>query len=306
MKRKKIFLLLSPLLVAAIFIFTPKLSYSSHCHELLKEINVPSESGKNTIVNSFSGNITVSSWESNEVSMKVFGNIDVKDRISLEATDLNSGVKLDCKESGPVICSDDNDANYNLNIELIVPKDQNVSIKTGSGNLVAQNINGKIKLTTGGGNIEAKEISDNIYAITGGGNIKVDNDKGDINLITGGGNITVIDFKGAVTALTEGGNIDLKGSNAAVNASTAGGNITLDYFGSNYGVILNSESGDINLDLPSDFKADLNLLTEDGRISSELAKEKNKNFLVTPFNGGGKKLYCLTATGNIKLNIKRS
>jgi hypothetical protein len=30
---------------------------------------------------------------------------------------------------------------------------------------------------------------------------------------------------------------------------TAGGNIILDYYGSNYGVILNSESGNINLDL---------------------------------------------------------
>jgi hypothetical protein len=55
-----------------------------------------------------------------------------------------------------------------------------------------------------------------------------------------------------------------------------------------------------------DFKADLNLLTENGKISSELTKEKNKNFLVTPLNDGGKKLYCLTATGNIILNIKRS
>jgi hypothetical protein len=305
MKRKNFFLLLSPLFIFVLF-FSANIFYSKLCHELLKDVTVHESNGINTVVNSFTGNITVSSWDNPDVSMKVYGNPEAKDKIEVEASELNSGVKLDCREKPSMGSGIQDELNYDLNIELFVPKNQNVSIKTGSGNLTAENINGKVKLTTGGGNINAMEISDNVYGITGGGNIKIDNSHGDINVITGGGNIVVIDFKGAVTALTEGGNIDMKGSNAAVNASTTGGNVTLDYYGSNYGVILNSESGNINLELPADFKADLNLLTEDGKISSELAKEKNKNFLMTPLNGGGKKLYCLTVTGNIILNIKKS
>src|SRR5437899_1189963 len=163
MKRKNYFQSLS-LVLLFVFIFGPALTFSKCSHELLSEALLSVENGKNVAVSSFSGNMHVLSWDRNEVSMKVYGSEDLKGKVNIGISDMNEGVKLECK----VINPDEND-NYNLDIEIIVPKEQNVSLKTPTGNLTAQNINGKLKLNTGGGNIEVKEIFDNIFAVTGGG-----------------------------------------------------------------------------------------------------------------------------------------
>ena len=306
MKRTKIFTAFCTLVIFCILL-APVRSYSN-CTSLLKEVNVTTDGAKNIVLNSFTGNFTVTGSDieadNNAVSMKIYGDNDDMDRFNVETGNNGSTLLMDCKKTNLVKDDDYSDPRFNIVVSL--PKKSDLSIKTGSGNVTVKNIDGKLRMYSAGGNLEVSGVSENVYAVTGGGNVTTEKVDGSINIITGGGNINVFDFKSTVIALTDGGNIFLKGSNAAVNVSTGGGNIDLDYTGKNYGMVLNSTAGNINLNVPKDFGAELNLLAQNGKISGDVEVQKNKNFLQKSLNGGGKKLYCLTETGNIILTIKGS
>jgi DUF4097 and DUF4098 domain-containing protein YvlB len=303
MKKRNNFSFASPLFALLLF-FTASVVYSNG-HDLLKEVSIPSDGAKNVIINSFSGNVFITGNSSvSDVTMRVYGRSrDVND-IVLETGRSASTIVVDCKKSESAGPGTDED--YDLRIVVDIPRKLDVSSKTGNGNLSVSNIEGKLRIYSGGGNLTMSDITSDIYAVTGGGNVSAENSGGLVNIISGGGNIDVINFSSMVIALTDGGNVTLKGSNAPVNASTGGGNIVLDYSGTNYGMVLNSGSGNIKVEVPQDFEADVNLFTESGRISGDLPVEKNKKLVREAINGGGKKLYCLTETGNIILNLKRT
>lgn len=300
MTRNKIFSFLSPLFI---YFLLSSVSFPNG-HDLLKEATVSTEGAKNLVINSFAGSISVTGSDRSYMTMQVFGkNKNINDFEILTAKNVSS-VALDCKKKNEDALSDEND--FGLKIVVNLPDDKDVSVKSGNGNIIVRNIGGKLRVYTGGGNIDITNVSKNIYAVTAGGNVSAENVDGSVNIISGGGNIDVINFVSTVIALTDGGNIFLKGSNGAINASTGGGNIDVDYLGKNSGMVLNSGAGNINLNLPVDFEADVSLLTENGKISGDVSNTKNKNFIQTIFNGGGKKLYCLTETGNIVLYKKRA
>jgi DUF4097 and DUF4098 domain-containing protein YvlB len=297
-------ILLSFLSFYLVFLFSTGTVYSNG-RDLLEEMRVPAENGKTIIINTFSGNVKITGGDDTQLSLKVYGNQENKDNYKLESASTDKNIKVDCTKKTES-ASIQSDENIDLSFEITIPDREDVNIKTGKGNLVVHNVKGKIKLYTVEGSIDAKDVSESVYGVSGGGDISVDNCQGDVSLISSGGNLSVLDFAGPVMAFTDGGNIHLRGANAPVCASTGGGIIELDYIGKNYGIILNNESGDIRLNVPDKFEADLNLLTDKGRISGSLDNKNNKNFVIAPLNGGGKKLYCVTIDGNIEFNMKNN
>lgn len=149
--------------------------------------------------------------------------------------------------------------------------------------------------------------------------IKVDDDFGDIELTqataasydlhTNSGEITVDDAKGTLKAYTDFGSISITNAKSVtLDIKTNSGTIN---FSGSLGEgphLVNSDFGEINLNLPADSKLNVDLKTDFGGISSDipltvtLDGSSDKNHQVGEMNGGGGLLTVKANSGAI--NIK--
>jgi len=212
---------------------------SSHLVAGDREGSFKVQKGDELIVELEQGNISVSTWDKNEV--KILGkNID-DDEMSLLKMDQSSG-KLEIKFEG-----DDSD-NFSLN--LTVPSDMQMNLGTGGGNVeMNDDIKNEVMIATGGGNISTKNIFAEVSITTGGGNIKIDDVNGDVNIATAGGDIKIGSVNGKANVTTAGGNIKVGTINSNANISTAGGNVSVSSIGGNAEV--STAGGNINVGVVS-------------------------------------------------------
>jgi DUF4097 and DUF4098 domain-containing protein YvlB len=145
-------------------------------------------------------------------------------------------------------------------ITIYVPRETPVEVHSGSGDLTAGALSGRVVLDTGSGDVTAMGLSGPADLRTGSGDVSVRGLRGATELHTGSGDITA---QGLVTqnltADTSSGDVDLdfglgpKG----VSASTASGdvNITVPRDGT-YHVIADPGSGDEQVDVKTDPSAD--------------------------------------------------
>jgi DUF4097 and DUF4098 domain-containing protein YvlB len=239
------------------------------------------ESNKKLDYSIITGNISVKTWESNQVKITVKGNNELKDILKVEegnsGGNINVKVKFDEK---------DYDKEVNLSSEIYVPSNFNIDLKTAGGDMEVENIKGKTDLKTAGGNI------------------KIINTKGELDIKTAGGDISVSNHTGAADVNTAGGEVNIKSADGEIKVSTMGGNINVFYTGENKEMKLTTMGGNIDLKIPSDTKADIKLNTMSGdiKVDFDLTNKKEKeNSLSGQINGGGKTIKCSTMGGNISI-----
>jgi hypothetical protein len=118
-----------------------------------------------------------------------------------------------------------------VTIYVNLPKNYNVDVTTGGGNIEADDINGRTTLSTAGGNIVAGNIGGQAHLETGGGHISVKNVSGGLIANTGGGHITTGSIGGNAVLHTSGGHIRAGSVQGVARLDTGGGNITLEHSG---------------------------------------------------------------------------
>src|SRR4030065_526957 len=257
------------------------------------------------------GNITVNTWDKSEV--KIFAKNIEDDESGLLTMEQKSG-KVEVRFKG-----DDSDEFF---LELTIPADLMIDLKTGGGNVNINNdLRSKVTITSGGGNISAKIIGGEVNITTAGGNVNVSTVSGNAEISTGGGNIKLDGATGKVEANTGGGNIDLKNIKGSIEANTGAGNITAELSpdgksSSN----LNSGVGSITIYIPESAKATIVATASDFKwgdsakdsdsIKSEfesydVTKNRTGNTFesVYELNGGGSKIELNVGLGDI--NIKK-
>ncbi len=252
--------------------------------DLLFEKTLQTSPGKTLDVDALAGNVTLTAGTTDQFTLKVYGNDEAKEKLEYSAENTSQGIGVEIKKK-----SSGNFRNLNLRLEIQVPSEYNLNLKTGGGNITITSVKGKIELTSSGGNIS------------------LDGSSGDISVSTQGGNLNLKSFDGNVSAETNGGNIKLSGSNGSVFASTNGGNVTLDYTGKNYGIELVTNAGNVKIDVPSDIDADVDMSTTVGRIITDFGTPTDKHIgssLKTTLGSGGNKLKCSTNAGTITANKK--
>ena len=285
-----------------ILLLMGKLTFADDAR-LLFEKSIPTESGKELITSLVAGGIEISTWDKNEVNIKVFGNDEAEEKIVFSAEPTSTGVKVEGKQKDK-----NNFKNLTIRVEITVPKNYDLKLYSSGGNLTVKDISGKIETITSGGNIKIDNTSGNLEAYTAGGNVTISVSSGDIKVSTSGGKISVDEFNGNVDVSTAGGDIVLIGKNGRIDASTAGGSIKLDYEGKNLGIDISTLGGNITATLPGDFDADADIGTLAGKISCDFAKVQKENhvssYIRAKFNNGGETFKCTTSAGNITVNKK--
>jgi hypothetical protein len=258
---------------------------------------------KELITSLIAGGVTISTWNNNQVNIKVYGNDEAEEKIVFKAESNENGVKVEGKQK-----ETKNFKNLTIRVEITVPVNYNIKLYSAGGSFTVSGVNGLIEANTSGGNIKIENTAGNITAHTAGGNIIVETSKGDIEATTSGGSISATGFDGNIDASTAGGHIDLVGGNGKIEASTAGGNIHLDYTGKNMGIDMTTLGGNITATLPTDFSANADIGTLVGKITCDFAKVESKSsvssYVKTKFNNGGEEFKCTTSAGNIIVSKK--
>jgi hypothetical protein len=119
-----------------------------------------------------------------------------------------------------------------LTVEVNVPRNFNLDVSTGGGNIEAEDIIGSAMLATSGGNIVMANVGGAAHLSTDGGHITVRNVAGALAASTGGGHITTGTIAGNAILHTDGGHIRVASVEGVAHVSTGGGNVSVEHSGS--------------------------------------------------------------------------
>jgi DUF4097 and DUF4098 domain-containing protein YvlB len=177
-----------------------------------------------------------------------------------------------------------------VRVEVRVPRDLDVDVHTGDGNVAMQPVAGRIRIDTGDGNVSADGVRGTVRMHSGDGHINGTNMDGSLEVDTGDGRINV---RGRFDSLI------LKTGDGSIEAEAASGSKIASSW------MLHSGDGHINLRLPSDFSADLDAHTGDGHITLDIpisvAGSLSRSSIHGKINGGGGSLSISSGDGSIHL-----
>ncbi len=177
-----------------------------------------------------------------------------------------------------------------ISVELTIPRNAELDLKTGDGNIATHAIDGFLHAETGDGNIDAGAAN------------------GDIRLHTGDGNVTGERLGGTIAADTGDGNINLAGRFHVADVHTGDGNIEVAALqGSRLASAWKISTGDGNvvLRLPDGVGADLDAHTGSGHVKVDfpvtISGRVEESRIRGSMNGGGPQLTVSSGDGDIRI-----
>lgn len=173
-----------------------------------------------------------------------------------------------------------------------VPRDINITAKSGDGSIKIERVNGRIELRTGDGSIRATDVS------------------GELQFDTGDGSITVDKAEGRLAVDTGDGSVDVGGKLASLKLHTGDGSVVYradpgSAMADNWEIT--TGDGSVSVYLPNGFAAELDAHTGDGSIRSDLdglpspTGENARRTLRGKIGEGGRLLRIRTGDGAIHL-----
>lgn len=177
-----------------------------------------------------------------------------------------------------------------LRVEVHLPKDADLSVRSGDGSVEADSLNGNVDITTGDGSITVQGA------------------RGIIRFHTGDGHIEARSLDGQVDASSGDGHINLEGRFDSLKIKTGDGSVTAR---AGAGSRVNSAwsiytgDGSVDLEIPGDLQANIEASTHDGHISLGLPLTVEGTFsssrIQGKLNGGGQTVTIRTGDGSIHL-----
>lgn len=178
-------------------------------------------------------------------------------------------------------------------VDVTVPPEVTLQIRTGDGAVEVAPLRGKLEIETGDGAVQVTGLS------------------GEVSVMTGDGRVVVEDLKGGLRVRTRDGRIHADGRFDAVDVTSRDGSVRVNADkGSRVARPWLVESGDgrVDLRIPHDLAALLDVRSRDGRIRVDLpipaaGDERGRHTLVGELNGGGPALRVRTKDGGILLAL---
>lgn len=189
-----------------------------------------------------------------------------------------------------------------------------VQIRTQWGEIRVGSSGGPADLKTHGGDVVIGTVGGTFLARTMAGSIEAGTIGGSATADTSGGDIRLTKVGGSLKARTEGGDIVVDEVWGSVDAETGGGDVRVRCTGrpGRGSVTIRNSGGDVELTLPADFKASLELIVlgspdpDERRIRSDfpglaVTRHGTSQRAVGEINGGGNKVTIQTSSGSIRL-----
>ncbi len=307
-------------------------------HFLLKEEGLVS-------LNNPRGDISIQSWENDYIEViatkLVEGSNEKRMKKALEkikvefvATEDNLHIKTDLGESRfktfflfDKVWNFFSTTQRRVDYQLWVPSQINVLAETTSGNFFIKGIRGDVKTKGVSGRTEFSSIQGKVEAETISGEIKLVEVEGEVNLSSLSGDLSLDQVKGTIFATSTSGKLQMSSVEGIIRGYTTSGKIVmrkirgvvelletisgdiqaelLEVADDWLGMIFDSVSGDIEVSLPRNLRANLGIKTVSGRVSCDFTILTRGEFeagaLGGPINGGGPFLEIETTSGDIFL-----
>ena len=221
-------------------------------------------------------NLHVYGWDQNTIAVKVTTERDkIGDRgvriIEHQAGDL---VELEVRlpHEGCVFCINFNWKSHRVDVDIHLPRDGRVNLRTGDGKIELNDFRGEMELRSGDGSQELTGVDGKLRARAGDGHIRAAGRFDGLDLSTGDGRIEV----------------------AVANGSAVATSWTLQ-----------AGDGSVTLRVPGNFGAEVDLHTGDGHITLDMPVQVEgklaENSIRGKLNGGGNLLSIHTGDGSIRL-----
>lgn len=165
------------------------------------------------------GDVRISTWEKNEVSVKVHL-FDEDEESVVRMTQSSNLVRISDQDDW----GDGGDRLY----EVSVPSQFNIEVATNMGEIsVKGKLTGQITCKTSAGDVKTGDVDGMVDLSTSGGDVRAGKINGDGNLNTSGGEIDVAGVTGEFNVHTSGGNIRIGNVGKSLRASTSGGDVLI-------------------------------------------------------------------------------
>jgi DUF4097 and DUF4098 domain-containing protein YvlB len=248
-------------------------------------------SGKSAVhIETNDGAVRVSTWEGKQIEARVETTGWRIDDNEVRIIERQVGDRLELEARVPNFHWNSGFRNRSLRIELRIPLESDLSIRTGDGSVETDNNVGSVDIHTGDGHI------------------KVNRARGAIRLSTGDGHIEATGLDGRLEATSGDGHIQIEGRLDSLNLNTNDGTIDArvsrgSRMSTNWSI--RTGDGDVTLRLPEDFQADLEMHTGDGRIRTDFpivaSGRLGRSDIHGKLNGGGPPLTARTGDGSIHI-----
>jgi hypothetical protein len=175
-----------------------------------------------------------------------------------------------------------------VRIIVHVPERYNLNASTGSGDVRAGNLQGRVHVRTGHGNIHLGSIRGTVDLTTGAGNVDVEGAQQLAKISTGAGNVTLGGVRGEVNVNTGAGNIS-----AAITEQPEGGSR------------LRTGAGNVSVVLSPRIRLTVDATASVGAAYTDFPLEVHGRWMRKsfsgPINGGGPLLHMHAGVGNVTL-----
>jgi hypothetical protein len=247
----------------------------------------------------FDGSIEVRGWDRSEVSVeveKIGSDQKVVDRIQVKAAQDGNAITIEVPKPSPA-----EELSWRrspaANLVVNVPTKTALVARSGDGSIQVRRINGKVELDTEDGSVHVEEIGGDVVVRTGDGSVEGSKVDGRAEIRTGDGSIALDGVLTGVKAETRDGRVEV----SAKPGSRTGGDWDV-----------TTGDGDVRLEVPKDFGAEVDARTGDGRVrvdtltntSEGNAADENERASVTGRLGrGGNALRIRTSSGSIVVKL---
>jgi DUF4097 and DUF4098 domain-containing protein YvlB len=222
------------------------------------------------------GSVTVHTWDQKRIEAVVITRGWNIGGSEVQIHERQNGDRIEIEARVPSIHMDF--LNFNersLHIELRVPRDTRTDVRSGDGSVEVSGLQGDVRISTGDGSIRASGVDGTFDAHTGDGSVHAE------------------------------------GRFEALNVRTGDGSVEVDAVpGSHVRSAWRIETGDgsVNVRLPGQLSADLDVHTGDGSLDVDLPLSmktantgEDRKDLHGKLNGGGQPLYVRTGDGGIHI-----
>jgi hypothetical protein len=303
------------MLAAVVALFVPALSHAASDTTFQRTLNVTG--APVVVVQTGSGDIRVSQGAPNQVAILGKVHFSRWKRDGAEEKDLQQFLQAPpIQQTGNTIDVGEGDDSspllqkylshghgISIDYEITVPQGTNLNIKSGSGNLRVEGTNGPVRARTGSGGIVAHDIEMNSRLATGAGSIHVRHASGTLRLEASSGDIYV---KGSslsdLQVGTGSGNIQIDSVQGHLRAEAGSGDITVKGTPLTHWQ-LETDSGNIDVTIPISAKFRLDARSDSGSIKTDLPLdrlgEQSKRHIYGTLNGGGPTVRVEAVSGDI-------
>jgi len=243
---------------------------SAHADDWSKTFEV---SGKPQLaIHTSDADIRVDTWDRSTIEARVTTeNVKIGDG-GITIVELQAGNAVDLEVRFPHHFAGFNVGHHHVSIEVHMPREGMVDLHTGDGSIQLSHLKGEMQMQTGDGHMQIDAVDGSLRARTGDGDIRAAGRFDGLDVFTGDGRIDA----------------------SAMSGSSMGSEWTL-----------RTGDGSVELKLPENFAANVDLHTGDGHITMDLPVAVEGNMRASEIrgklNGGGNLLTIQTGDGSIRL-----